>query len=195
MAMADATPTVLIACATKNGSTAEIGRHIGEVLKKAGCAVTVRSADDTRTRAEEYDAVIVGGALYAGRWHRDARAFARRNARALEKRPVWLFSSGPLDASAAERDIPPVPGVRRVVQRIDARGHITFGGRLDENARGRMARMIVRSGMGGDFRDFGRITAWAEGVARELRVGQGGDTNTTHMGRNGPDQGRSAQDR
>lgn len=166
--MADANPAVLIAYATKNGSTAEIAQHIGEVLKKAGFAVTVRPANDIRTKAEDHDAVILGGGLYAGRWHRHARAFARRDAHALKGRPVWLFSSGPLDASAAERDIPPTPGVRRVAERVDARGHVTFGGRLDENARGRMARMIVRSGKGGDFRDFEQITAWAEGVAREL---------------------------
>ncbi|MFZ3573049.1 flavodoxin domain-containing protein [Streptomyces sp. BH097] len=174
--MADATPAVLVAYGTKNGSTAEIARHIGDVLKKAGCAVTVRPANDTRTKAEEYDAVVLGGGLYAGRWHRHARAFARRNSRALEGRPVWLFSSGPLDASAVERDIPPTPGVRRVADRIDARGHVTFGGRLDETARGRMARMIVKSGKGGDFRDFEQITAWAEGIARELveRSGQNG---------------------
>ncbi|MET8471796.1 flavodoxin domain-containing protein [Streptomyces sp. NPDC006422] len=167
--MPDTSPRVLIVHATKNGSTAEIAEHIGEVLTKAACAVTVRPASDTRTRVDDHDAVVIGGGLYAGRWHRNARGFARRNARALRGMPVWLFSSGPLDASAAERDIPAVPGVRRIADRIDARGHITFGGRLDENARGRMARMIVNSGKGGDFRDFAQITAWAEGIARELR--------------------------
>ncbi|MBB5815647.1 hypothetical protein RFN52_36505 [Streptomyces collinus] len=43
---------------------------------------------------------------------------------------VWLFSSGPLDPSASERDIPPAPGVQRVMNRIGPRGHVTFGGRL-----------------------------------------------------------------
>lgn len=81
---------------------------------------------------------------------------------------MWLFSSGPLDASASERDIPPVRGVRRAVIRLDAREHVTFGGCLEEGARGRVAGMILRSGKGGDFRDFGVIQAWAHGIADEL---------------------------
>jgi menaquinone-dependent protoporphyrinogen oxidase len=81
---------------------------------------------------------------------------------------VWFFSSGPLDTSAAERDIPPVRGVRRDMNRLDVRGHITFGGCLEEGAKGRVARMILRSGKGGDYRDFTAIESWADDVAGEL---------------------------
>ncbi|WP_306320339.1 MULTISPECIES: flavodoxin domain-containing protein [unclassified Streptomyces] len=161
-------PRVLVAYATKNGSTAEIAEHVAGELAKAGCAVTVRPAAQAWRIVGEYDAVVLGGALYAGRWHRDARRCAWRARHELAARPVWLFSSGPLDASASERDIAPVAGVRRLADRTDARGHVTFGGRLDENARGRMARMIVKNGRGGDFRDFERIGAWARGIAGEL---------------------------
>ncbi|MFJ8932873.1 flavodoxin domain-containing protein [Streptomyces sp. NPDC102364] len=161
-------PRVLIAYGTTNGSTAEIAERIGDVLSKEGCVTTVRSADAAWRSVAEYDAVILGGALYMGRWHRDARRFARRARRELTARPVWLFSSGPLDPSASDRDIAPVPGVRRIAARIDARGHATFGGRLDQNARGRMARMLVNSGKGGDFRDFEHISAWARQVADEI---------------------------
>ncbi|MFJ9084445.1 flavodoxin domain-containing protein [Streptomyces sp. NPDC102384] len=161
-------PRVLIAYGTTNGSTAEIAERIGDVLSKEGCVTTVRSADAAWRNVVEYDAVVLGGALYAGRWHRDARRFARRARRELTVRPVWLFSSGPLDASASDRDIAPVSGVRRIAARIDARGHVTFGGRLDENARGRMARMLVNSWKGGDFRDFEHISAWARGIADDV---------------------------
>lgn len=115
-----------------------------------------------------YDAVVVGGGLYAGRWHKDARRFVRRHRRALSERPVWLFSSGPLDPSATERDIPPVPGVRRIMTRLDTQGHVTFGGCLKEGARGFVARMILREGKGGDFRDMPHIERWAARVADEL---------------------------
>jgi menaquinone-dependent protoporphyrinogen oxidase len=82
---------------------------------------------------------------------------------------VWLFSSGPLDPSASERDIPPVPGVRRTADRLDARAHVTFGGCLREGAQGRIAGMILRDGKGGDHRDFPRIEQWAAGIAQELQ--------------------------
>jgi menaquinone-dependent protoporphyrinogen oxidase len=162
------TEKVLVAYGSKYGSTAEIAEHVGEVLVKEGLAVEVHPAGEVAT-VESYDAVVLGASLYAGRWQRDARRFARRHRRALQHRPVWLFSSGPLDRSAAERDIPPAPGVRRVADRLDARGHVTFGGRLTEDAKGRIARSIVKSGKGGDFRDFAQIDTWASGVAHDLR--------------------------
>ncbi|MGY6022693.1 flavodoxin domain-containing protein [Streptomyces spinosirectus] len=158
---------VLVAYGTTNGSTAQIAEAVAEVMSKAGLAaeaLPARSVDDV-TR---YDAVVVGGGLYAGRWHRDARRFVRRNRRALADRPLWFFSSGPLDASASEKDIPPVPGVRRAMGRLDVREHVTFGGCLQEGAKGRIAKMIVRNGKGGDYRDFPAIETWAARVAGEL---------------------------
>ncbi|MFJ9717093.1 flavodoxin domain-containing protein [Streptomyces sp. NPDC101213] len=159
---------VLVAYATKNGSTAQIAEAVAEVLRKEGLGAEARPAGSV-TDVALYDAVVVGGGLYAGRWHKDARRFVRRHRRALTGRPVWFFSSGPLDASAAERDIPPVPGVRRAMDGLDVVEHVTFGGRLEEGAKGRIARMIVRSGKGGDFRDFAAIDAWSAGVAKALR--------------------------
>ncbi|MEU4617755.1 flavodoxin domain-containing protein [Streptomyces umbrinus] len=158
---------VLVAYGTTNGSTARIAETVADVLRKEGLtveALPARSVDSV----EAYDAVVVGGGLYAGRWHRDARRFVRRHRRALTGRPMWFFSSGPLDATASERDIPPVPGVHRAMARLDAKGHITFGGCLEEGAKGRIARMIVSSGKGGDFRDFEQIEAWATGIAAQL---------------------------
>ncbi|MFE1248477.1 flavodoxin domain-containing protein [Streptomyces sp. NPDC058735] len=158
---------VLVAYGSTNGSTAEIAEHIGEVLAKEGLAAAVRSAAEV-SDLSPYGAVVLGGGLYGGRWQRDARRFARRHRKALADRPVWLFSSGPLDPSASERDIPPAPGVRRMADRIDARGHVTFGGCLEGQVKGRLARMIVNSGKGGDYRDFEQIDRWAVMVAADL---------------------------
>ncbi|WP_405876944.1 flavodoxin domain-containing protein [Streptomyces sp. NBC_01136] len=162
---------VLVAYGTTNGSTARIAETIAEVLRKEGVpteAVPARSVTDV----ESYDAVVVGGGLYAGRWHKDARRFVRRHGRVLAGRPLWFFSSGPLDASATEKDLPPVPGVRRAMTRLDVRGHVTFGGCLEDGARGVIARKIVSSGKGGDFRDFEQIEAWAARIGTELASGE-----------------------
>ncbi|MFJ4077662.1 flavodoxin domain-containing protein [Streptomyces iakyrus] len=162
---------VLVAYGTTNGSTAEIAEAVAAVLRKQGLAAEALPARSV-TSVSPYDAVVVGGGLYAGRWHKDARRFVRRHGRSLAGRPVWFFSSGPLDASASERDIPPVPGVRRAMDKLDVAEHVTFGGRLVEGAKGRIARMILRSGKGGDFRDFDVIEVWAARVAKELIDGQ-----------------------
>ena len=160
---------VLVTYGTKNGSTGEIARFIASVLRREGLEADVRPAAEV-VDMTPYDAVVIGGALYMGRWHRDAGRFTRRHRRALRERPVWLFSSGPLDPSASERDIPPVSGAERAIDRTDAREHVTFGGRLETGAKGRIARMILDQHRGGDFRDFARIDAWATGVARAIET-------------------------
>ena len=166
--------SVLVAYGTTNGSTAQIAEAVAEVLRKEGLTAETMSAGSVAD-VTRYDAVVVGGGLYAGRWHKDARRFVRRHRRALAECPVWFFSSGPLDATASERDIAPVPGVRRTMTRLGARGHVTFGGCLQEGAKGRIARMIVRNGKGGDFRNFPEIEAWAARVAGELVEERQGD--------------------
>ncbi|MFG3257582.1 flavodoxin domain-containing protein [Streptomyces sp. NPDC048172] len=158
---------VLVAYGSRNNSTAEIAEWIAEALRSTGCEAVAKPAASVRAPGE-YDAVVLGGALYAGRWHRDATRFAHRHARALRDKPVWLFSSGPLDSSAAERDIPATRQVRHAAHRLNARAHATFGGRLADGAQGWLARRILASGKGGDFRDRDHITAWATAVGREL---------------------------
>ncbi|GGZ19494.1 flavodoxin domain-containing protein [Streptomyces poonensis] len=158
---------VLVAYGTTNGSTAEIAETIAEVLRKDGLTARARPARSVPTAAA-YDAVVVGGGLYAGRWHKDARRFVRYHRKALAERPLWLFSSGPLDALAYARDIPPVRDVHKVMVRLEVREHVTFGGCLREGAHGWIARMILRGGQGGDFRDFDQIRAWAARIGHEL---------------------------
>jgi menaquinone-dependent protoporphyrinogen oxidase len=161
------TPHVLVAYGSKNGSTAEIADWIGEALRERHVTVDVLPAHQVRDVAP-YDAVVIGAGLYAGHWRRDASRLARREREMLARRPVWLFSSGPLDASAGERDIPPTSGVARIADRLDARGHATFGGRLVEGAQGFIAKQILKQGKGGDFRDRQQITDWAHSVAADL---------------------------
>ncbi|NGO41769.1 flavodoxin domain-containing protein [Streptomyces ureilyticus] len=161
------TGTVLVTYGTTNGSTAQIAEAIADVLRKYGLTVEALPAQSVASVAS-YGAVVVGGGLYAGRWQKHAHRFLRRHRRALAERPLWLFSSGPLDASASEKDIPPVPGVKKAMAELDVRDHVTFGGCLEEGAKGWVARMLLRNGKGGDFRDFTAIETWAAHVADEL---------------------------
>jgi menaquinone-dependent protoporphyrinogen oxidase len=167
--MANEAQSVLVAYGTRNGSTKGIADLIGNALRDEGLAVTVRPAGDVRD-LDGYDAVVLGGALYMGRWHHDARRFVHRHASALAHMPVWLFSSGPLDGSADERDIPPVSQAAGAAGRLRARGHVTFGGRLADGAEGFVAKAMIRNGKGGDFRNADRIAAWGRTIAAEIRT-------------------------
>jgi menaquinone-dependent protoporphyrinogen oxidase len=161
------TPTVLVAYGTRNGSTGGIAGMIADTLRGEGLTAQVRPAAEV-SALDGYDAVILGGALYAGRWHRDAVRFARRHATALRERPVWLFSSGPLDDSADGGQLAAVHQVAVAMARTGAAGHVTFGGQLTGQARGFVARAMVRGGKGGDFRNRRQIEDWARSVAAQL---------------------------
>ena len=159
---------ILVAFGSKRGGTGGLAGMIGDALTEAGCEVAVVPARNTHELAG-FDAVVVAGALYANRWHRDARRFVRRNEEALRRLPVWLVSTGPLDDTATQRDIEPTPQVRKLVARVGARGHATFGGRLSPDAKGFPARAMAKT-RAGDWRDVAHVRRWATSIVEQLRA-------------------------
>lgn len=163
----------LVAYGSTRGGTAGLAAMIAAALTEEGCAADVRVARDVSTLAG-VDAVIVAGALYAHRWHRHARRFVRRHQAELVRLPVWLVSSGPLDDSAAQQDIPPTPQVQKLLSRTGARGHVTIGGRLSRDARGFPASAMAKT-RAGDWRDPAHVRRWVHSVVVQLEVaGQAG---------------------
>ncbi|MDX1620874.1 MAG: flavodoxin domain-containing protein [Nitriliruptorales bacterium] len=159
---------VLVAYASKMGGTAELAEWLGDALREEGFDVDVRDAEDV-VGLVGYRAVVLGSALYVFRWHRNARRFVRRHRRELEERPLWLFSSGPLDDSATEGDVPPVRDVRRAMERIAVIDHATFGGRLPADASGFPARAMAKESAG-DWRDPEQVREWAREIAAHLHA-------------------------
>ncbi|MCB5163870.1 flavodoxin domain-containing protein [Streptomyces bambusae] len=161
------TKRILVAYGTKHGATAGIAEQIGETLREDGLdAVVLPAADVDDVRP--YDGVVLGGSLYAGHWSGEAKRCAERNADSLRRRPVWFFSSGPLDSSAEEHDIPPVPAVARQMQIVGAREHMTFGGSITARTPGFLAKALLHEGKGGDYRNPERIRTWAHHIGAEL---------------------------
>lgn len=154
---------ILVTYGSTREGTAGIATAMADTLRTRDIAVDCLAADAVRS-IDDYDAVVVGGALYMARWHRAARRFVARFASQLRVRPVWLFSSGPLDASASTTEIAPVAEVASLMKRIGARGHATFGGRLAPGARGFIASSMART-RAGDWRDWDAIRAWTDRVA------------------------------
>lgn len=160
--------SVLVACASKMGSTAGIADALADRLHDSGLVVDRGDAGRIET-LEGYDAVVLGSAVYLGRWRSEAVAFLRRFGAELATRPTWLFQSGPLDDSA-EHTSPSLPSrIATRAERIGCRGFVTFGGCIDpDHAKGFMAKRMVDGGFGKDFRDFDRVRAWADAIATEL---------------------------
>ena len=150
---------VLVAYGSKMGGTMGLAEMLGSELSDLGHDVEVKSGSKVSS-VSEFDAVIVGGALYYFiSWHKDAKTLIRRHLDELRTKPVWIFSSGPLDDSALEKDIPPIKSVSRLVDRVGARGHVTFGGRLENESRGLPV---------GDWRNAEHVRRWAEEIDGEL---------------------------
>lgn len=158
---------VLVTYGSKRGGTEGLARMIAAELRERGLDVDVLAPRQVHDVAV-YNAVVVGGALYAFHWHRAASRFVRHHAHALSQRPTWFFSSGPLDDSATRGDIPPVRGVIKLMERTSARGHVTFGGRLSPHARGPLASAMAKKNPG-DWRDPAQVRKWAGVIAAELR--------------------------
>ncbi len=163
--------TMLVTYGSKRGGTEGLAGMVADALRHEGFAAEVMPAGDVRS-LDGFDGVVVGGALYANRWHKDARRFVQRHTKELRNRPVYFFSSGPLDESAATKVIPPVKGVQKLMDRVDARDHATFGGDCRPTRRASPpVRWPRRSA--GDWRDADHVGRWIASVAADLRVGVG----------------------
>jgi menaquinone-dependent protoporphyrinogen oxidase len=164
--------TVLVAYASKHGSTAEIARAIAEALNAAGLQADCHDAGYIAS-LEPYDAVVLGSAVYMKRWRREARRFLRRHAAELSERPFWVFSSGPVGDPANDdpRWNEPADSIA-AAERLGARGHIVFGGSVPSEPHSFVRRSMAKSlpPEHRDRRDWDEIRAWAAAVASELAV-------------------------
>jgi menaquinone-dependent protoporphyrinogen oxidase len=166
---------VLVAFASKYGSTGEIAEAIGAFLRSSGHEVDVLPVRDV-IDLRPYDAVIVGSAVYHGWWLPQARSFLRRMERQHPGGPTWLFSTGPTgehpdDAAVAAALADPAAGrvpedLAAFTDGVGVRGYTTFAGKVGDQATGFLERWKAR----GDWRDFGKVTAWAASIDAQLRA-------------------------
>jgi menaquinone-dependent protoporphyrinogen oxidase len=155
---------VLIVYASKRGSTEQVARRIGEALRGQGLSTKVVTPDELRD-LEGFRAVVLGGSIYFGRWHRGARGFLHRHSKALASLPLAVFALGPtprgpvdfdsartqLDGALAKHDVEPV-----LVE--------VFGGRIDpKRFPFPLSKMPAE-----DARDWELIAAWAEALPEAL---------------------------
>ena len=173
---------VLVAYATRHGSTAGIAERIAEVLSHHGHpaeAIDVEEVDNVHA----YDAVVLGGAAYMYHWLKPAVKFAHRERAALAERPVWLFSSGPTGTDQVDKEGRDVREASRpkefdeLTELLSPRGERVFFGAYDPDQKpvGFAERMIqhlpssARDAIPrGDFRDWDDIEAWAQQIATDL---------------------------
>jgi len=164
---------ILVAYASKHGSTIEIAQKIGEVLTEAGLQVNVLPVEKV-TDVTPFDAVVLGSAVYAGSWRKEAVTFLEEYKTLLAKVPVWLFSSGPMgkgDPVTLVQGWHFPSAQQSIADRIHARDIALFHGAIDMKKLNYVERQIVKEFQPdvGDFRDWEAITNWAISIAVSLR--------------------------
>ncbi len=164
---------VLVAYATHLGTTEEIAERIAETLRRNNVVTTLANIEHIDRVDASFDAFVIGSAVHAGHWLKQASDFVGRNVADLADRPVWLFSSGPL-GDAAYKPQPEPKEIAQFERLLKHREHMVFGGAFDRavaDARGgRLDRVINQFIPEGDYRDWVAIERWAMSIADALQV-------------------------
>lgn len=165
---------ILVTYASKYGATQEIAEKIGEVLRQAGLQADVIPVHGIR-ELRPYEAVILGSAIYIGKWQKEAVKFLQANEKILADRPVWLFSSGP---TGVGDPVELVEGLRLpadlqpVADRIHPRDITVFHGYINPDKINFIEKWAVKSLVKkpmGDFRDWDAIVTWTTTIADALK--------------------------
>lgn len=164
---------ILVTYASKYGATKEIAEKIGEVLRQASLRVDVVPVDGIRDLSL-YEVIILGSAVYVGKWQKEAVEFLNANEKTLAGRLVWLFSSGPTGegdpVELVEGQRLP-PALQPVVDRIRPCDIAVFHGFINPDKLNFIEKWSIKSLVKkpfGDFRDWNAISSWATSIADAL---------------------------
>ena len=162
--------TVLVTAASKHGATREIAEAIARVGEH-GVSAEFVDLDEVSDPAR-HEAVVLGAAVYLGRWLTEAQRFVDAHADELAERPTWLFSSGPIVGDPPRSDPADEAAGQRALEATHAREHKLFAGKLDKGKLGLLEKGAVRAAHAseGDYRDWDEIERWAVGIAAQLRT-------------------------
>lgn len=154
---------VLVAFASRSGSTAGIAQVIAAVFQSAGLSVDSRPAGDV-TDVTPYTAVVLGSGVFLPRRASDGGGFLARHAAALSTRAVWLYCAGPIGRGrAADGDRPDADcdcSAAEVARAVGARGSAEFGTPAPASTDDPFDHLAPV--------DLARVRAWAHEIAAEL---------------------------
>jgi len=166
------TARILVAYASRRGTTVEIAQAVGKELVSAGLTVDVADMK-TVTTVEGHNAVIIGAPLYMGSIVKDAGKFVGQYRDQLAKLPVAAFAVGMApasnDAKKVEESMKALHASLAPLMPVAA---TMFAGRLDLEKLSFIQRKMTEfvKAPVGDFRDWNAIAAWAKELPAFLKV-------------------------
>jgi menaquinone-dependent protoporphyrinogen oxidase len=172
------TASILVAYATKYGSTREVAEAIAETIREHDLIAIVEAASEVQS-LDGFEAVVLGAPLYIGHLLSDAGQFIERHREALTRVPVAVFALGPLTISDDE--------ARGSQDQLDAElarypwlspvATAMFGGRYDPERLSLMHKMMAKmpgtplyGREASDIRDWDAIHAWAAALPARLHA-------------------------
>ena len=156
----------LVTYASKYGSTGGVADAIGKELCSKEVAADVLLIKNV-SNISSYQAVVIGSAIYMGKWMSEAVDFLKNNRDILRRVPVAYFLvcmtlSRPTEKNRAEV-LSYMDPILKAVPEIKPVGIGTFAGAMDYANLSWLNRKILQSKgtPEGDFRDWNVIRAWA----------------------------------
>ncbi len=163
---------ILVAYASKSGTTVDVAQAIGKSLSDKGATVDVKPAKAV-TSLEGYRAVVIGSGIRMGQWLPEAVAFVKTYQAKLNQLPTAYFTVHllHLDDSEESRTIRAkyTEPVRAI---LTPRTEVFFAGRLVYSKLSLMELMLSKAmkAQEQDLRDWNKIHTWAEGLAPTLGI-------------------------
>jgi menaquinone-dependent protoporphyrinogen oxidase len=164
---------ILIAYASRHGGTREIAEKIADHLEKDGFKVRVSDVGRVGD-ISDYEAVILGSAVYLGQWQKKAVRFVKKHAGKLTGKKVWIFSSGPTGEGDPVTLLNgwKIPGkLTAFMEEIGPEDIAVFHGVVIREKLGGLARFMIDKVESpvGDYRDWQMISNWAEQIGKSLK--------------------------
>lgn len=163
---------ILVAYATRNGSTTEIALAVAKELEHAGATVTVADMK-TVISVTDYTAVVIGGPLYMGSLVKEVAQFVGKYKETFCTMPVAAFAVG---ISPKNPDLGAVVqaagALNAAITPLQPVASTVFAGKLDPAKLSFIQRKmteLVKSPVG-DFRDWDAIAAWARELPGKMGV-------------------------
>jgi len=162
------TKSILLAYASRFGSTQEVAETIASTLSEAGLEVDLQPMQEVKS-LDRYDAVVLGAAIYTAKWNVVAHQFVSQHQDALTQLPVAIFTLGPLSASEAAKrnsrrqldsELAKYPWLKPVAVEI-------FAGKYDPSKPG--LNFFERFLPARDYRNWDAIRAWATALPAQFQ--------------------------
>lgn len=161
---------ILVAYASKSGTTVDVAQAIGKSLGAKGAAVDVLPIKSIKS-LDGYRAFVVGSGIRMGSWLPEAVDFVKKNQAQLNQAPVVFFTVHMLNRDDSEtsrqgRAAYTAP-VRQVV---NPKAEAFFAGRMDFSKLSFLESMISKAmkAKEEDLRDWSKIRAWGESMSTAL---------------------------